>query len=79
MKSEGGADIMYSSTILDLALDGSEWSASHPCHCTLEVQRLVPFGRRLSGPQGQSGRCGEKQICTAGNETQAIQPVIPTK
>lgn len=53
---------MYSSTILDLALGGSEWSASHPGPLNpLGKSLWYLLGRMLVGFQntsGPSGRCG---------------------
>jgi hypothetical protein len=69
----------YISIILDLALDGGEWSADTP-------QPLFPRGnssppryplyRRLGGFQGLSGRYGmEKNLAHVGNWTSVVQSV----
>jgi hypothetical protein len=60
------------------ALDGGQWSDSHP-------GLLIPHGknplnqldRRLGGPQNQPGRCGEEQslLSPADNRTPVAQPV----
>jgi hypothetical protein len=59
---------------LTSALDGGEWSATCPCCFTPGGSPQYPLDRRLSGPQNQSGHCGEEISCTAGNWTQTIQP-----
>jgi len=47
----GGVDIQLH-TFLTLALDGGEWSASHPSHFTPWIK--TPLYRRLGGPQSWS-------------------------
>jgi hypothetical protein len=45
-------------------------------------QRRCPLDSRLGGTQSGSGRCGEKYLTSAGNQTPAVQPVavaIPTE
>lgn len=37
--------------ILNLSLEGGEWSASTPSHFTLEERTLLPLEREFSGPQ----------------------------
>jgi hypothetical protein len=37
-------------TFLTLAIDGGEWSATHPCHFTPRERGPVP---KLGGPQGR--------------------------
>jgi hypothetical protein len=44
---------------LTSALDGGEWSASHPGHFTPKGP-WYPLDRRLSGPQNRSGHSGEE-------------------
>jgi len=38
------------------ALEGGEWSAARPDHTLPPGKNRYPFYRRLSGPQGRSGR-----------------------
>jgi hypothetical protein len=45
------------------ALDGGEWSASRPCHFTPEeTVRGIHWEMRVSVPQSQSGRFGERNF-----------------
>jgi hypothetical protein len=56
---------------LTLALDGGEWSASHP------GRLCYPLDRRLGGPQSWSGCGGEEKNTQPlpGLEPPIIQPV----
>jgi hypothetical protein len=63
----------YNCTSLTLALDGGEWSASHPGRFTHGKEPLV---RRLGGPQCRSGRADEKNSQSLPRlEPPIIQPV----
>jgi hypothetical protein len=48
--------------ILDLALDGGEWSTSRPDRFTPEKELQFSLNRRLSGPHSQSGRFGGTSV-----------------
>jgi hypothetical protein len=58
-------------------LDGAEWSALHLGHFTPgENLPWYSLDRRLGGPQGRSGRCGEeKNVASVGNRIPAVQLV----
>jgi hypothetical protein len=61
------------------ALDGGEWSASHPGRFTPGNRAMVFFDMRLGGSQSWSGRLGEeKNLTVAGNQAPAVQPVAIT-
>ena len=45
--------------ILNLAVDGGEWSTSGTARFTLAKERRYPLNRQLGGPQRQSGHSGE--------------------
>ena len=64
--------------ILTSALDGEEWSTSHPDRFTSRKEPWYPLNRRLSGPQGRFGRFGEEKIILhlLGFETRTVQPVV---
>jgi len=53
----------YSSThSLTSALDGGEWSASHPGHFTPQGKSpWYPLDGKLGGPQSRSGHGGEEK------------------
>jgi hypothetical protein len=58
---------------LTTGLDGGEWSASRPSHFT--PAETAP-GRKLGGPQSQSGRYEEeKNPVPARNQTPAVHSV----
>jgi len=60
-----------------LALNGGEWSASHPGHSSWGKSPWHPLDR-LGGPQswpGCSGRQKEFLHSPAGNKTLVVQPV----
>jgi hypothetical protein len=64
--------------IIDLGIDGGEWSASRIGRFTTPGKEpLVPLDRRLSGPQSRSGRGGEEKNSQPllGLEPPIIQPV----
>jgi hypothetical protein len=46
---------------LTSALDGGEWSASHPGHFPQGKTPWYPLDRRLGGPQSYSGHNGEEK------------------
>jgi hypothetical protein len=72
MKAYGGMDV-WIHVFFTSALVGVEWSSSRPGRF---IPREIGPGRRLGGPQNQSGRCGkEKNLTMPG-----IEPVaIPTE
>jgi hypothetical protein len=58
-----------------LTLEGNELS-SRPGRFSPGKSPRPTLGRRLVGPQSQSGRCGEKQFfALAGNRFLVVQPV----
>jgi hypothetical protein len=62
------------------ALEGDEWSAAVPGRTLPPGKTRYPFYRRLSGPQGRSGR-GEN-LAPPGFDTRTVQPesvAIPTE
>jgi hypothetical protein len=61
MKAYGGVGVKHQA-FLTLALDGGEWSSSHPRHFTpTENAPGIHWIRKLDGPQGWSGHSGEKK------------------
>jgi hypothetical protein len=62
---------------LTSSLDGTESSASRPCHFTPgQREPWYKLDRRPGGPQSRSGRCGEeKTLASTGNRPLAVQPV----
>jgi hypothetical protein len=72
--SGGTAPLFFTS-----ALDGGEWSASRLYRFTPgDTARCTYWKGSWVGPRVGLGRCGEnkKKSCTAGNRTQAVQPVV---
>ena len=47
--------------ILNLLLDGGEWSTPGPPRFTLGKERRYPLNRQLGGPQSRSAHFGEKK------------------
>jgi hypothetical protein len=62
---------------LTLALDGGEWSTSHPVHLTLWKQPWYALNERLGESRNQSGRFGEQihLLSLAGFEHRTVLPV----
>jgi hypothetical protein len=55
----GGEEVYSSYSFLTSALDGGEWSASHPgCALPPGKEPRYPLDRRLGGPQSRSGHRG---------------------
>jgi hypothetical protein len=66
----------YSSTVLDLGIRLRGMVSFTPRPLYLRRSPQYPLERRLGGPQGRSGRCGEeKNLASAGNRTPAVQLV----
>jgi hypothetical protein len=63
---------------LTSAVDGGEWSASRPGRFIARGRSpRYPLDRRLGGPQGQSGRCGEeKNLAVPGIEPGPSSPSL---
>jgi len=61
------------------ALEEVEWSASRPDRTLPPEKTRYPFYRRLSGPQGRSGRA--ENLVPTGIRFRTVQPVvtIPTE
>jgi len=62
-----------------LALDGGEWSASHPgCTLPLGKEPQYPLDGKLGWTQSWSWtqRLEEKSFASAGDQTLVIQPVV---
>jgi len=57
------------------ALEGGEWSAARPGRTLLPGKTRYPFYRRLSGPQGRSGRA-EYLVASTGIRSRTVQPVV---
>jgi hypothetical protein len=75
---EGGGQWRYSSThSLTSALDGGEWSASHPGRFTPKEAAPDNPLDRLGGPKSRSGHGGEEENSQTmpGLEHPIIQPV----
>jgi hypothetical protein len=75
----GGGEKMYSSySFLTLALDGGEWSASHPGHALHQGKDpQYPLDRRLGGPQSRSEHgLEEKSSAPVGVQTPIVHPVV---
>jgi hypothetical protein len=71
----------YGSTIFTVALDGGQWSFSHPsCLTPGERTRKYLLDRRMGGPQSLL-ECyrEEKNLAFAGNQTLVIQTTILTE
>jgi hypothetical protein len=60
MEAHGGERRYSSYSYLTSALDGGEWSASHPSRALYPQGKdpWYPLDRRLGGPQSQSGHRG---------------------
>jgi len=56
------------------ALEGREWSATHPGRNLPPEKTRYPFYRRLGGPQGRSGR--EENLVPTGIRSRTVQPVV---
>ena len=56
------------------ALEGSEWSAARRGHTLAPEKTQYPFYRRVSGPQGRSGRA--ENLVPTGIRSRTIQPVV---
>jgi hypothetical protein len=72
----GGGDI--APPFLTSALDGGEWSASHPGRFTTRkiVAPWYSLDRRPGGLQSRSGRCGEeKNLAMPGIEPGLFNPL----
>jgi hypothetical protein len=79
MKTYGGVEVGLP-FLTSALLDRGEWSASRSCHFTRRGKSpWYPLDRRLSGPQNQSGLCGEEtNLDPAGKQTPAVHPVSPS-
>jgi len=55
------------------ALEGDEWSAARPGRTLPPGKTRYPFYRRLSGPQGPSGRA--ESLVPTGIRSRTVQPV----
>jgi hypothetical protein len=62
---------LYSS--MSAALEGGEWSASRRGRTSPPGKIQDPFYRRLSGPQGRSGRA--ENLVPTGIRSRTVQPV----
>jgi len=56
------------------ALEGGEWSAARPDHTLPLGKTWYPFYRRLSGPQGWSGRA--ENLIPTGVRSRSVQPIV---
>jgi len=56
------------------ALEGGEWSAARPGRTLPLGKTRYPFYRRLSGPQGRSGRA--ENLVSTGIRSRTVQPVV---
>jgi len=56
------------------ALEGDEWSAARPGSTLPPGKTWYPFYRRLSGPQGWSGRA--ETLVSTGIRSRIVQPVV---
>jgi len=56
------------------ALEGGEWSAARPGRTLPPGKTRYPFYRRLSGPQGRSGRV--ENLVPTGIRPQTVQPIV---
>ena len=55
------------------ALEGCEWSAARPSRTLPPGKTRYPFHRRLSGPQGRSGRA--ENLVPTGIRSRTVKPV----
>jgi len=60
MKTFGVVEVQLH-TFIAPAIDGDEWSASHPATLPTGKEPLALLDRRLGGPQSRSGRDGEEK------------------
>ena len=56
------------------ALEGGEWSAARPGRTLTSGKTRYPLYRRLSGPQGRSGRA--ENLAPPGFDPRTVQPVV---
>jgi len=56
------------------ALEGGEWSAAHRGHTLRPGKTRYPFYRKLSGPQGQSGRA--ENLVPTGIRSRTVRPIV---
>ena len=63
---------LYSS--MTAALERGEWSAARPGYTLPPGKTRYPFYRRLSGPQGRSGRA--ENLVPTGIRSRIVQPVV---
>ena len=55
------------------ALEGGEWSAAFLCRTLPPGKNRYPYYRRLSGPQGRSGRA--ERLVPTGIRSRTVQAV----
>ena len=56
------------------ALEGGEWSAACPGRTLRPGKTRYPFYRRMSGPQGRSGRA--ENLVPTGIRSRTFQPAV---
>jgi len=59
------------------ALEGGEWSAASPGRTLLPGKTQYALYRRLSGPQGRSGRA--ENLVPNGIRSRTVQPVAKSR